>query len=215
MNAHKHRAKSLLHSNSSTKVWAVCRYWFGVGKHFPFLIVVTVIHIVAAKLNVSLLLCYENYCCEQQSVAIYCTLRSLCLSFTVFNFHFFSTLFCFGRLLCVCVSHTFDDHLKLNRASVGSQWYARYDWFCDRGTTSSHSICLYFLRTLCCEKQICVPINVDKLVLWLWVFQNYVELWLCIFHLHAGIYTFIKWDNIKLAERWWEYNHSHFALSDN
>lgn len=103
MNAHKHRAKSLLHSNSSTKVWAVCRYWFGAGKHFPFLIVVTVIHIVAAKLNVSLLLCYENYCCEQQSVAIYCTLRSLCLSFTVFNFHFFFDAFLFWPfVVCVC-----------------------------------------------------------------------------------------------------------------
>lgn len=133
MNAHKHRAKSLLHSNSSTKVWAVCRYWFGAGKHFPFLIVVTVIHIVAAKLNVSLLLCYENYCCEQQSVAIYCTLRSLCLSFTVFNFHFFSTLFCFGRLLCVCVPYVWRSPETESRFSWFSMicaiWLVLWSWY--------------------------------------------------------------------------------------
>lgn len=57
----------------------VVRYWFGAVKHFPFLNSgYCHTHCCCQAECIALLLCYENYGC-QQSVAIFCTLRVVCV----------------------------------------------------------------------------------------------------------------------------------------
>ena len=120
-----------LHSNSNTKVWAVCRFGsFMLHTIFPFQSVVSVIHIVAAKLKCIAVL----FCCASRIIRL-----AICRAVVRYTAPRVSrTLYC-----AVCVHVFFVQSVyfvlvvcwvwrspeKPIQHSVWFQWYARYDSF--------------------------------------------------------------------------------------
>lgn len=97
--------------------------------------------------------CRENYClctiCRDLLFAPRSSVVSLfiprCRLISIFFFDAFFVLWS----LVLCDHRTFGDHLKLNRTSVGSQWYGRND--CFSAVPLWYSIFVLFSCAVCCE----------------------------------------------------------------